>query len=480
MQEKCVVLQLSALEQVSMRVDAEHYQERFSKNQASLVEFGAIQLSELISQPILTGHTPSMKVEAYYGGDINFVKTDNLRSFQISGQFAHHLSDAGNEIIKKSTLQEGDLIITIIGATHEIVGRVALVTKEDLPANINQNIALVRLKKAYSPEFLSAYLNSEIGKLALWYLSRQTGQVNLNCREVEQVLVPNASDEFVQSIQDTYKVAEAYRKQSKDIFVETQTLLLSELNLADWQPNRQTESVRNFSDVWGAGRMDAEYYQPKYDEIVNAIKAYPGGCDTLGNLVAMQKSVEVGSKEYLDAGIPFVRVSNLTPFEITEEKYISEDLYSEISQHQPQQGEILLSKDATPGIAHHLDEQPRKMIPSSGILRLKRKSDKVNDEYLTLALNSMLTQEQVNRDVGGSVIMHWRPDQVAETLIPILSRAKQTEIQRKVAQSTSLRRQSRELLECAKRAVEIAIEQGEATAIEWLNDCQPTHANQPS
>lgn len=221
--------------------------------------------------------------------------------------------------------------------------------------------------------------------------------------------------------------------------------------------------------------MDAEYYQPKYDDIVNAIKDYAGGWDTMGNLATMRKCVEVGSKEYLDEGIPFVRVSNITPFEITEEKYISEELYSQIAQHQPQQGEILLSKDATPGIAHYLDEQPRKMIPSGGILRLKLKSDKVNDEYLTLALNSMLTQEQVNRDVGGSVIMHWRPDQVAGTLIPILPQAKQAEIRRKVMESAALRRQSRALLERAKRAVEIAIEDGEAAAMEWLKQDSRTY-----
>ena len=108
------------------------------------------------------------------------------------------------------------------------------------------------------------------------------------------------------------------------------------------------------------------------------------------------------------------------------------------------------------------------MIPAGGILRLKRKSDKVNDEYMTLALNSMLTQEQVNRDVGGSVIMHWRPDQVSETLIPILPKDKQAEIRRKVAESAALRRQSRALLERAKQAIEIAIEHGEPAAMEWL------------
>ena len=114
------------------------------------------------------------------------------------------------------------------------------------------------------------------------------------------------------------------------------------------------------------------------------------------------------------------------------------------------------------------------MIPAGGILRLKTKTDKIGNEYLTLVLNSILTQEQINRDVGGSVILHWRPDQVAGTVIPILQQEKQAEIQQKVIESFSLRKHAKDLLECAKRAVEIAIEQDEQTAIDWLESVSKT------
>ena len=108
------------------------------------------------------------------------------------------------------------------------------------------------------------------------------------------------------------------------------------------------------------------------------------------------------------------------------------------------------------------------MIPSSGILRLEKKSDKINNEYLTLVLNSILTKGQVGRDVGGSIILHWRPNRVKETVIPLLPVKKQTQIREKITESSKLRKQSKHLLECAKRAVEMAIEQNEQTAIKWL------------
>ncbi len=280
--------------------------------------------------------------------------------------------------------------------------------------------------------------------------------------------MPELSKSFQDEIEWIYKLTIKRINDSEILYKQAQTLLLAELGLIDWQPKHQLTFVKSYSYTQETERMDAEYFQPKYDQIIKGIKHYPGGWNKLRDLVTIKKCVEVGSNEYQDDGIPFVRVSNLSPFEITQEKYISEKLYHEIKQHQPQKGEILFSKDATPGIAYYLDQAPQRMIPSGGILRLKKKSGAIKSEYLTLILNSLLTKEQVNRDVGGSVILHWRPDQVKETIIPILPQAKQTQIRQKVIESFALRKQSKHLLECAKRAVEIAIEQDEQSAMRWL------------
>ena len=322
-----------------------------------------------------------------------------------------------------------------------------------------------------TPEYLTAFLNTKYGVLDVKRRARiSINQSNVNPEELKRVEIPLLCHELQTKITLSFDKAFHLIQASEAKYHQAQTLLLSELGLADWQPKPRLTFVKNYSNAQRTERIDAEYFQPKYEEIVHAIKSYADGWDRLGNLVTMKKCVEVGSKEYLNEGIPFVRVSNISPFEITEEKYISEALYAEILQHQPEQGEILFSKDATPGIAHYLREQPPQMIPSGGILRLKSKTYKLNNEYLTLVLNSILTKEQVNRDVGGSVILHWRPDQVQGTVIPILPTEKQDQIQQKVTESFNLRKQSKHLLECAKRAVEMAIEQDEQTAIDWLED----------
>ena len=109
------------------------------------------------------------------------------------------------------------------------------------------------------------------------------------------------------------------------------------------------------------------------------------------------------------------------------------------------------------------------MVPSGGILRLTvRNRERPSEEYLTLVLNSTLVQQQILRDAGGSIIKHWRLDQVKNTLIPILGKEKQKEIKSKIEVSFDCRKKSKLLLEIAKQGVEMAIEQNEAMAKEWI------------
>ena len=259
------------------------------------------------------------------------------------------------------------------------------------------------------------------------------------------------------------------RKISKnDRNAEANSALMSEIGLGNRQSRHQLTFVRSYSEVTAVSRVDSEYFQPKYDEIVDAVKNYSGGWDRLENLVSIRKCVEVGRAEYMNEGIPFIRVSNLSRFGISEEKYISEELYQKLRMHQPKKGEILYTKDGTPGIAYYLNEEPQRMIPSSGVLRLKLTTDRISGNCLTVILNSFLVREQVNRDVGGSIILHWRPDQVEGVVVPILSESIQQVIEKKASESFNLRARSESLLKSSMNAVEIAVVENEKAAMESL------------
>jgi type I restriction enzyme, S subunit len=464
------IIRLSEQEPISLRLDAEYYRPIFLKTEKQLKRGNWDYLENLSKSLKSFGAYSLCNQVEYKENGIPFLRCKDIKSGFIDFSDVLYIDSDANKLLWKSEIKPKTVLFTMSGT----VGNSAIATEEiKYPINSNQDIAKITTNEKLNPYYFSIFLQSSYGKKQISRLPVGSVQQHIFLWQLEKLIVPLFGDVFQSNLESILKLALSLKKKSSDVYTQSKNILVSELGLADWKPKHKLSFIKNHSETKQSERIDAEYYQPKYDELIEAIKGYSGGWDTLGELVTVKKCVEVGSAEYLDEGIPFIRVSNLSPFEISQEKCISKNLYAEIKQHQPQKGEILFSKDATPGIAFYFDEEPSKMIPSGGILRLKNKTDKINNEYLTLVLNSLLTKEQVNRDVGGSVILHWRPDQVKETVIPILSEKKQAKIQQKVTDSFALRKQSKHLLECAKKAVEMAIEKNEKTAMDWLESQVP-------
>ncbi len=455
-----------------LRIDAEYFHPAALKYETIISNHHGKTLKELGCKVVSGPFGSSLKSEAYLTSGVPFVRISNLKDFFISDDDLMYISEEDNKRLSSSQLKVDDLILSKVGNS---IGIVSKVTSEIGNCNISENNLGIRLSKSlsgYFKDFILAHLNSKIGQVQILRLISGNAQPKLNVSDIENLRIPAFSDNLYKLIENIIVKSFSAIQTSTSFYKQAEELLLSELGLVGWKPEHALVFVKNFSEAERADRYDAEYFQPKYEEIVSAIKKYKNGFDELGDLVKIKKSIEPGSEAYQESGVPFVRVSNLSKFELSDnnQQFISEELYGELKTHQPKMGEILLSKDATPGMAYYLNEEPQKMIVSGGILRLKMESKQVLPEYLTLVLNSAIVQKQIERDAGGSIINHWRPDQVKATLIPVLKDGKQKEIKDLVEKSFSDRKLSKSLLEIAKRGVEMAIEKDEHEAEKWIKN----------
>jgi len=457
----------------NFRLDAEFYRPFYLESEKLIFSKKNDRLGGLIS--VLTDYHANGSYEILRG-NVEILASSNYALMIRTVDFERddfendvkYVSEHAYNFLKKTKVFGGEIIINKIGNA----GKVYLVPPLNKKISLGMNQFMIRPKESLNNYFLYVFLVCKYGRLLLE--QRITGVVPLSIdkESVRSVPVPILKDEFQKIIKNLVGRYFALSNQGKDLYFQAEQLLLSELGLLDWKPKHELAFIKNFSDAKQSNRFDAEYFQPKYEEIVEAVKKYKGGFDELGNLVKIKKSIEPGSEAYQENGIPFVRVSNLSKFELSNnnQQFISEELYNELKTHQPKKGEILLSKDATPGMAYYLNEEPQKMIVSGGILRLKiDNQQKVLSEYLTLVLNSVVVQKQIERDAGGSIINHWRPDQAKATIIPILGNSKQKKITELVGKSFSSRKLSKSLLEIAKRGVEMAIEKDEEKAEKWID-----------
>ncbi|KKU56327.1 MAG: dna methylase-type i restriction-modification system [candidate division WWE3 bacterium GW2011_GWB1_47_11] len=449
---------------LATRIDAEHYQAHFLEIIDIVKKKNNKRLAELVTKPITTGHTPSMQDESYYGGDTKFIKTDNLRDNIITEDFNHYLSDKGALKLKNALLQPDDVIVTIIGANYSVVGRVARVFVDLGKSAINQNISLIRPK--IKSGYLTTFLTGKYGKQQLYYLSRQTEQVNLNNVEVADVIVPIPSNDFEEKIHNIHTETHNLQLQAKSLYSQAEALLLSELGLFDYIPNEANTSIRDLFECLQDDRFDAEYWMPKYDEMQKRVASVTQG--KLEQIVHHKKGVEVGSDAYQEEGEDFIRVSDFNIFGIEGvEKKISEELYENLKKnYQPKKGEVLFTKDGTIGLSYAVDEDIKGIL-SGAFLRLQPKTN-INVHYLALVLNSLYCKYQIERMSGGAIIAHLKPDSAMKINIPILAQTKQDELGDMVIQSLQKRKEAKDLLDKAKRAVELFIEEDEETALRLL------------
>ncbi|MDC0867389.1 restriction endonuclease subunit S, partial [Acidimicrobiia bacterium] len=120
-------------------------------------EFSLGDLCEVVTK----GTTPTSVGHKFIEGGINFIKIECINS---SGEFLHnkfsYINEECHETLKRSKLAEGDILFSIAGA----LGRTALVTNDILPANTNQALAIIRLKKniKINADYLIYVLNSKL------------------------------------------------------------------------------------------------------------------------------------------------------------------------------------------------------------------------------------------------------------------------------------------------------------------------------
>lgn len=460
---ECSEILFSQLDRTN-RLDAEFYKKDSLKIVDLLKSLSAKPLTNLVN--VSDGNHMSISskfvevgVPYYRGQDIHHFFIEDSNPICID-ENTYNVS-----YMQRSHLKKGDILLSIVGT----IGEVSLVSKEDM-ATCNCKLAILRPYDTNKSALIAIYLKTKYGFDQVDKFKRGAVQMGYLLEDMNQIFMPEFTLDLYECVNRAISVVKLLTDKANNKYIDAEKVLLSKIGIEATSLVSGGVSVKSFSDSLGdSGRLDAEYYQPKYDSLIESISVLKH--KELAELVKITKSIEPGSDAYFDEGIPFIRISDISKYEITEpDKYLEECGEYDNSELYLKKDEILFSKDGSVGIAYKVEEDSR-MISSSALLHLEVKDkNEVLPDYLTTVLNSDVVQLQAERDAGGSIIKHWKPKEIEKVVIPILDIDIQKEIAKKASESFKLRKQSRQLLDCTKNAVEMAIEKGEKTAIKWLNE----------
>lgn len=461
---ECSEINRSELER-TLRIDSEFY----SKSAIKVSDMLQSRSHDLLTTFVNVSDGNHMGISDYFIDEgVPYYRGQDAGAFFIENSNPICIDEKTFElpVMKRSHLKKGDVILSIVGT----IGSLSLVYS-DKSATCSCKLAILRPKEGKNAELLATFLRGKYGQAQITRFTRGAVQKGLILEDMDQLVVPVFGDGIVEAIRNAIQSAYQIQEKANNCYREAQRTLVN--SVGSISVPAESVSVRNIStSFYTTGRLDAEYYQPKYDALFTALSTIKtkklGGAHGIVNI---EKSIEPGSEVYVEDGIPFVRVSDVSKFEISEpEVKLRNDILPNPEVLFPQKDTILLSKDGSVGIAYKV-ETSMSVITSGALLHLKiRDKSTILPDYLTLVLNSPIVQLQAERDSNGAIIQHWKPSEIENVIIPILDMDIQKEIATKVQESFALRKQSKQLLEYAKQAVEMAIEQGEDVAMEWLKD----------
>jgi restriction endonuclease S subunit len=457
------IIKLSELERAK-RIDAEYYKPEYLKVKQKLLQTKFVYFRDLVKEII---HPKEIKREyEEEKQDYLFLLAQNVRPLMLDLSEKKYISEEKAKQMPKNLLEKGDILFVRSGN----VGDLTIYTGEPNKCIASADLLVAKIIFRH-PYYIGVFLNTFWGRKILLRGIYSGLQPHIAPNYIKQIPIPIFSEDFMTNIDNLFLQAQDLLKQSQNLYSQAENFLLEELGLKDFKPKYEKTYTSKLSDVFSAHRIDAEYFQPAYEEVIEKLRENNIELKPLRKFIlSIQKGIEPGSEKYQDEGKSFIRVSNLSKYGFTDrdQKYLSEELYMQLREtYEPKQGDFLLTKDATPGIAYVVKEQIEGII-SSGILRLQINDSEINKEYLALCINSIIGKMQIERDCGGSVILHWKPEQVKRLQIPLLPLSTQQEIASLVQQSHEVRKEAKELLEVAKKAVEITIEEGEEKAKIYL------------
>lgn len=364
-------------------------------------------------------------------------------------------------------LQDGDVLFNRTNS-FEWVGRTGIYyksTEQDEKVFASYLVRLIPDAEQVLPEYLTAFLNTTYGVRQIKARARQSiNQTNVNPEEVKEIEIPLLSEKLQKAIQSNYRSAHENLVAAQEAYKLAEDMLNSSLGIADFAD--ESCSIKTLSDSFmQSGRLDAEYYQHKYDYIKEIINCYPS--KSLKELAVVNTGEFVEEKFYCDNGIDYIRGSDITDSVVDNSTAVKVNIdindFKKISYGDlafamiGSVGNISIYKSNTVGLV-------------SNNLGTISPFDKNLSNYILLFLTSNIGQMFFEKFQTRTAQPKIRKEDVENFSIPLLDDEIVKNLSDKLDESFRLRKEAKRLLDNAIKAVEMAIETDEETALKWLGE----------
>jgi restriction endonuclease S subunit len=446
----------------SQRLDAEYYRPKYIKYQNTIKNKGGVELST-VSDFLIGPFGSAFTVENYTDDKTyRYIRGKDVKPMILMENDNVYMPEKDYNRLSKYALKENDILVSVVGT----LGNAAIVESKNLPAIFSCKSTVLRVKNEVKSQYLVTYLNSKYGKELLLRKERGAIQKGLNLDDLKtmEVLVP--SNIFQNQILEVFNLSKFKLKASKELYSQAEQLLLEELGLQDWQPSTENINQKSFKESFLAtGRLDAEYYQLKYEDYHDLVVSYSNGHKPLYVICNLKDSnfIPKVKQRYKYIELSNIGISGeVTGCTVAEGNELPSRARRKVNTDDVIVSSIEGSLTSCALITKNYDNA----ICSTGFYVINSKE--INSETLLVLFKSELMQNILKQNCSGTILTAVNKSEFQNIPVPLINKNIQIKTAELVKQSTELKQCSEHLLEVAKRAVEIAIEENEEVSLNYI------------
>ena len=449
------------------RMDAEYFSKSSVAIKRSLQNVKTVKLGD-VAYMVASAFYPAA-TQLYSVGDTPFVRCVDCVNYPVIS----HDQDATFERIPRtfatenkgiSILRRNEIVITKVGTPCYA----SIVDDYDEVA-LSRTVMGLKNIHGIDPHYLLVFLRCKYGFGQLMRQREQTIQFQLTLPRVKAVDVFVPSEDFQRAISDMVKKYRAMMRESQSHYTAAQSLLTDSLGHVPQDP-RNTATVP-FSRAFSTGRLDAEYFMPVYDDILSHLSSFDTTSIPDEYEIYRNSGTDYSETSY-DVGV--IKTKQLTNRGINTdgvESWFDSDTCGDKTFLQA--GDVVFASMGVGslGKVSIFTYEGDKRFVTDSTLRIYRAKEnaRVLPEVLCVFLQSDIGQKIIYRYVVGSTgIINIYDRDIASIPIPILPPDTQQRISGHMRESFALRRKSERLIAAAVRAVELAVEQGEEAAMNFM------------
>jgi hypothetical protein len=342
---------------------------------------------------------------------VPFIRATDIKQGEILTANLLHTSAIQPSNMAKCVVEAGEMILVRSGVN---TGDCAIVPEPLSNAYAAYDLIL-RFSNEVEPLFVSAFLDTTLGRKQLNVLKARSAQPHLNAEEVKSVrfIKPplDVQRELVAEMQDARERRTRRLADAEQELAGIDAFLLDVLGLVFPPADTRTVYAVRLNDVCSTlhnGRCDADFYAPRYAQVERVLFECPYpkvALFTLSPDLAGGATPTRGDEElYTDTGIKFLRILNVKPNEIdlNDVKYITQDVHDQmLGRSQLRTNDVLMTITGRVGTAAVV---PAEILPANinqHIVRIRLQTPECLPEYLAAYLNSSTGNLLTNRGVSG-------------------------------------------------------------------------------